>query len=168
MKDATIQVKQTPGISTKVGEKLKQLVPSRRGLGSMAKGVSISLASMALFLLLWHAGASYLFNIEASAKIEKAMSEQGAAAAAEMEACINSGDVSCQPNTLPSPAQVWAAAGALLADHQIISQKKTDFAIKVSATNAQRKAQGLAAIQYTGRPSFIDQIFTSLKTVLVG
>ena len=53
-------------------------------------------------------------------------------------------------------------------DHQEISQKKKDFSEKVAATNAQRKADGLKAITYTGRPSFVDQIFTSLKTVLVG
>ncbi|MEM6318903.1 MAG: ABC transporter permease subunit [Bacteroidota bacterium] len=123
---------------------------------------------MLLFLGAWQLSASYLFNVEATAKIQKALTEQGAEAAAAMEACILSGDVSCQPNTLPSPSQVWAAGGNLMADHAVISQKKAEFSAKVAATNAQRVAAGQAPIVYTGRPSFVDQIFTSLKTVLVG
>ncbi|MEM8528242.1 MAG: ABC transporter permease [Bacteroidota bacterium] len=135
---------------------------------SFLKNTGITIASMSVFLLVWHLGASYLFNIEATAKIEKARTEQGAAAATEMEQCIASGDISCQPNTLPSPAQVKIAAANLWADHIAISAKKTEFSAKVAATNKDRKAQGLAPIKYTGRPSFIDQIGTSLKTVFVG
>jgi len=132
------------------------------------KNIAISLCSMLLFLTVWQLSSSYLFNVEATAKIQKALTEQGAEAAAAVEVCIASGDVSCQPNTLPSPSQVWAAAGNLVADHKIISAKKSAFITKVAATNSQRKAAGQAAITYTGRPSFVDQIFTSLKTVLVG
>jgi len=123
---------------------------------------------MLIFLGVWQLSASYLFNVEATAKIQKALTDQGAAAATAMETCIASGDVSCQPNTLPSPSQVWGAAQNLIADHYIISQKKTDFAAKVASTNAARIAAGEKAITYTGRPSFVDQIFTSIQTVLVG
>ncbi len=167
MKEETIQIK--PSIFEGLGEMLKSKITFKKvDFSSTLKNTGISLLSMLIFLVAWQLGSSYLFNIEASAKIEKALTEQGAEAATAVEACIASGDVSCQPNTLPSPTQVWAAAQNLIADHQIISQKKAAFAAKVAATNATRIAAGQAAITYTGRPSFVDQIFTSLKTVLVG
>lgn len=128
----------------------------------------LPLSSILLFVLIWHAGATALYNSEAEARIEKARSEQGDEAALAMQACIDSGDVSCQPNTLPSPARVWEAYQALWADHKEISRKKSDFRAKVADTNAQREAQGLDPITYTGRPSFLDQIGTSLKTVAAG
>ena len=115
--------------------------------------------------MLWHFGAKALFNIEADYKIEKALTEQGQVAADEMEACILSGDVSCQPNTLPSPSQVWAF-NTLIADHKTISADKLAFKEKTAAINEKRVAEGKDPITYTGRPSLVDQIFTSLKTVL--
>ncbi|WP_115866134.1 ABC transporter permease [Marinoscillum furvescens] len=132
------------------------------------KKAILPVASIFIFVLIWHTGATALYNSEASARIEKARTEQGEAAATAMKACIESGDISCQPNTLPSPAKVWAAYKALWADHVQIAQKKEEFQSKVAATNEQRAAQGLAPITYTGRPSFVDQIGTSLKTVAAG
>ncbi|MEN0003734.1 MAG: ABC transporter permease [Bacteroidota bacterium] len=168
MKEATIPAKPKSALIGNLKVALSQLKPAKIDFGKSLKKIGISLLSMLVFLCIWHVGAGYLYQVEAQSKIQKALETQGAAAAAEVEACILSGDVSCQPNTLPSPTQVWTAANTLLIDHQDISQKKAEFYEKVAATNAQRKAAGQAAITYTGRPSFIDQIFTSLKTVLVG
>lgn len=124
--------------------------------------------SIFLFIMIWHAGSAYLFNKEAQVKIEKARTEQGEEAAVAMQKCIDSGDVSCQPNTLPSPAKVWSAYQALLRDHKIISTKKDEFRQKVAKTNEKRASQGKDPITYTGRPSFVDQIITSLQTVFAG
>ena len=168
MKDTTIQLEQAPPAPSKVATTLKKITPSKDQLQKSAKNAGISILSMVIFLVVWHLGSSYLFNIEANSKIQKALNDQGATAAAEVEKCIASGDISCQPNTLPSPAQVWTAGQTLLADHRVISNKKTEFAKKTAKTNADRKAQGLSAIKYTGRPSFVDQIVTSLKTVFIG
>lgn len=132
------------------------------------KKALLPLLSIVLFIALWHTGATALYNSEANARIEKARKDQGEAAAVAMEKCIESGDVSCQPNTLPSPKQVYAAFNALWKDHRNISEKKAEFKAKVAATNEQREAQGLDPITYTGRPSFVDQIGTSLKTVAAG
>lgn len=148
--------------------KLKTAITPKINWKTTLVNFGILLSSILVFLLIWQLGAQYLFNVEATAKIEKARTEQGEAAALEMEACIRSGDISCQPNTLPSPSQVSVAAKNLWIDHLAINDKKQEFAVKVSKTNAQRRADGLAAITYTGRPSFIDQIFTSLKTVFAG
>ncbi|WP_258105721.1 ABC transporter permease [Marinoscillum sp. MHG1-6] len=126
------------------------------------------IASMGLFLIIWHSGATALYNKEANERIEKARVEQGEEAAIAMEECIKSGDISCQPNTLPSPAQVYAAYKTLWNDHIEISDKKDKFAQKTAKTNAKRAEKGLSPIEYTGRPSFLDQIGTSLKTIAAG
>ena len=125
----------------------------------------VPLASILLFIGLWHLGAKSLYNIEAEFKIAKALEDQGQVAADALTACIASGESSCQPNTLPSPVQVWESFHSLLRDHNIISADKAAFIEKTAALNAQRIAEGKDAITYTGRPSFVDQIFTSLQTV---
>ena len=128
----------------------------------------VPLASILLFIGLWHLGAKSLYNIEAEFKIEKALEDQGQVAADALKACIASGESSCQPNTLPSPAQVWESFHSLLRDHRIINADKAAFIEKTAALNASRIAEGKDAITYTGRPSFVDQIFRSLQTVFAG
>ncbi|MCH4552843.1 ABC transporter permease [Aestuariibaculum lutulentum] len=140
----------------------------KEGFRNFLRKVVVPIASIFLFIGLWHMGAKSLYNIEADYKIEKALTEQGQEAADAMKACIASGDISCQPNTLPSPAQVWESYKSLLRDHQIISADKAAFAEKTAVINAKRIAEGKDPIVYTGRPSFVDQILTSLKTVFAG
>ena len=130
--------------------------------------VVVPLASILLFIGLWHLGSKSLYNIEAEFKIQKALTDQGSEAAEALRACIASGEISCQPNTLPSPAQVWESYKSLLRDHRIISADKEAFIEKTAVMNEKRIAAGKDAITYTGRPSFVDQIFTSLKTVFAG
>ncbi|MEP5339590.1 MAG: ABC transporter permease [Algibacter sp.] len=128
----------------------------------------VPLVSILLFIGLWHTGSKILYNIEADFKIEKALEEQGQVEADKVAACIASGDSTCQPNTLPSPSQVWESYKSLLRDHNIISADKAAFIEKTAALNATRIADGKKAIVYTGRPSFVDQIVMSLKTVFAG
>ncbi|WP_318312648.1 ABC transporter permease [Flagellimonas crocea] len=147
--------------------KLMPAMPKWNGKNLVRK-VLIPLASIVLFVGLWHVGAKALYNIEADYKIQKALTDQGQEAADQMVECIASGAISCQPNTLPSPAQVWTSFNTLIADHKAISADKAEFKAKTAALNATREAEGKAPITYTGRPSFVDQIFTSLKTVFAG
>ena len=140
----------------------------RKNSAMFAEKALFPLLSIIMFILVWHGVATYLYNDEAGKRIQKAREEQGDAAAIEMAKCIESGDVSCQPNTLPSPSKVWTAYLALWSDHKDISQKKKEFEKKVAKTNEKRLAEGKDAITYTGRPSFVDQIGTSLKTVFAG
>ncbi len=72
------------------------------------------------------------------------------------------------PVTLPTPSQTKNAFYTLLIDYRIVNYDKKAFKEKTTALNAQRKADGKKAITYTGRPSFVDQINTSLKTVFAG
>lgn len=141
---------------------------TKKNLINVLKKIVAPLGSVLLFLLIWQGGATALYNTEANYRIEKALNEQGQKAADEMAACIESGDVSCQPNTLPSPSQVKQSFKALLADHRVISADKRAFKEKTKELNKKRVSEGKKAIVYTGRPSFVDQIWTSLKTVFAG
>jgi nitrate/nitrite transport system permease protein len=141
---------------------------SKKYSTEVLKKIIAPIASILLFIGIWYSGSKSLFNTEANYKIEKVRKEQGDAEAAKMKACIESGDFSCQPNTLPSPSQVWASYKLLLKDHKKISADKNAFKQKTAALNAKRTAQGKNPIVYTGRPSFVDQIKTSIKTVFAG
>jgi len=73
---------------------------------------------------------------------------------------------------IPGPAQVWEQAGGLWADHLAEREKEAEFYAKQDARNAELIASGekdkVKQRNYTGKPTFIDQIFTSLKTVGLG
>jgi nitrate/nitrite transport system permease protein len=141
---------------------------SKKNSIEVLKKIVAPIASILLFLGIWYSGSKSLFNTEANYKIEKVRKEQGDAEADKMKACIEAGDVSCQPNTLPSPAQVWGSYKLLLKDHKKISEDKEAFKKRTAALNEKRMAQGKDPIVYTGRPSFVDQIKTSIKTVFAG
>lgn len=132
------------------------------------KRIFIPLLSVFLFILLWQSFSNYLNNVESEIKIEKALKDQGSEAAKKLEECIASGDISCRPNSLPSPVMVLGALGKLWDDHLIMTAKKDDFISQYATINEERAAKGESEIVYTGRPSFIDQIQTSLKTVFAG
>lgn len=141
---------------------------SQKNTIEIFKKIIAPIASILLFVGVWHSGSKKLYNMEADYKIAKVLKDQGQIEADKMKACIESGDASCQPNTLPSPAQVWASYKVLLEDHRIISADKNAFIEKTAVMNEKRVAQGKDAIVYTGRPSFVDQIKTSIKTVFAG
>jgi len=149
---------------------------------SSLKKLAITIVSILLFLGLWHLGSKALYNKEANFKINKALKDQGQAAADAERDCIFSGNSDCQPNTLPSPSQVWASLLTLVDDHFIVAQAKRDFAIKIIPVNeeirqfnitnaAAIKAGDIEAqeeVEYTGRSSFLDVVSRSIKTVFAG
>jgi nitrate/nitrite transport system permease protein len=73
---------------------------------------------------------------------------------------------------IPGPSAVWEQAGALWADHKAERERRDEFYERQESRNAERLAEDPAAeakqMRYTGRPTYIDQIFTSLKTVFTG
>lgn len=140
----------------------------KKNTTDLLKKIVFPLFAMLVFLAAWHQGAGALYDIEKTRKIEKVRAEQGEEEAQKMIACIESGEVTCQPNSLPSPTKVYEAYTTLLADHKLIAKDKEEFAKKTAKINAKRAEQGKSPIEYTGRPSFIDQIITSLKTVFAG
>jgi nitrate/nitrite transport system permease protein len=73
---------------------------------------------------------------------------------------------------IPGPAAVWEQAQSLWADHKVQREKAAAFQERQAKRNAERLAEDPNAevreIRYTGKPSYVDQIFTSLKTVFAG
>jgi nitrate/nitrite transport system permease protein len=73
---------------------------------------------------------------------------------------------------LPGPVQVWQQAENLWTDHVAERAKERAFFERQQKRNAEILAKNPKAEvrqrPYTGKPTFIDQIFTSLKTVFTG
>lgn len=73
---------------------------------------------------------------------------------------------------IPGPAAVWEQANALWADHRAERLKAAAFYEREAKRNALRLAEDPHAQimhrRYTGKPTYIDQIFTSLRTVFTG
>ncbi len=77
---------------------------------------------------------------------------------------------------LPGPSQVWEQAVALVEEHRAEREREKAFYTRLQDRIAKAQAEGrppaeierLKARKYAGRPTFIDQIQTSLKTVATG
>ena len=74
---------------------------------------------------------------------------------------------------LPGPAEVWEQAGNLRAEHVAERERAEAFYQRQHERNAQRLAENPDAKPrpirgYTGKPTFFDQIGTSLVTVMSG
>ena len=73
---------------------------------------------------------------------------------------------------IPGPQAVWTQAQGLWADHKAERQKAVGFYERQEQRNADRLARDPQAEvkirKYTGKPTYIDQIATSLKTVFAG
>lgn len=74
--------------------------------------------------------------------------------------------------TLPGPVQVWEQAGKLIEDHQRERAKQVAFYERLDVRNEQYRADGkldkIKQRAYTGKPTYFDQIGTSLITVALG
>jgi len=73
---------------------------------------------------------------------------------------------------IPGPVQVWHQAGELIDDHQREREKEVAFFERLEARNEQLRANGqedrIKERAYTGKPTYLDQIGTSLITVALG
>jgi nitrate/nitrite transport system permease protein len=73
---------------------------------------------------------------------------------------------------IPGPAAVWEQAGALWSDHKAERAREAEFYERQDKRNAGKLAEDpkaeISKVRYTGRPTYIDQIFTSLKTAFTG
>jgi len=73
---------------------------------------------------------------------------------------------------LPGPVQVWEQVGVLYGDHLAERQKERAFHERQEKRNAAALAKDPAAEAkfrlYTGKPTYFDQILTSLTTVFAG
>jgi nitrate/nitrite transport system permease protein len=101
--------------------------------------VGVPLLAVLAFLLLWS---------RASANIETSLGE------------------------IPGPMAVWQQAGNLWADHRAERAGAAAFYERLAERNAQARAENPDAtavvLAYTGKPTYLDQIVTSLETVFAG
>lgn len=74
--------------------------------------------------------------------------------------------------TLPGPVQVWQQAGVLWTSHLAERAKERAFYERQDVRNAKLLAEDpkaeIKVRPYTGAPTFLDQIVTSLETVFAG
>ena len=106
---------------------------------SAARALFLPLIGLTVFLMIWHVGAS---------RIDTSLGQ------------------------FPGPVQVYEQSQALIGDHQRERAREQAFYERQEARNADRVAKDpdyVAKIRtYTGKPTFFDQIGTSLITVLAG
>jgi len=73
---------------------------------------------------------------------------------------------------IPGPAQVWEQVGSLNADAKRENEKEAAFYTRQDERNAKLIAEGQAdkvkIRTYTGKPTYYDQILTSITTVFFG
>lgn len=73
---------------------------------------------------------------------------------------------------IPGPVQVWEQVGVLWDDHKAERTKEEAFYVRMDERNAKLIADGkedkVKHRNYTGKPTYIDQIGTSLYTVILG
>ena len=74
--------------------------------------------------------------------------------------------------TIPGPAQVWQQAGTLYADHLRERDRRASFLARLEQRNQQLieagRADDVRQREYTGPPTYFDQVWTSLQTVFFG
>jgi nitrate/nitrite transport system permease protein len=71
---------------------------------------------------------------------------------------------------LPGPGQVLTAANSLVAEHRAERAKAAEFTARMETKKREAQASGepWKERQYAGRPTYLDQIATSLETVFAG
>jgi nitrate/nitrite transport system permease protein len=73
---------------------------------------------------------------------------------------------------LPGPAAVWTEAKNLVAEHDAERERRAEFYARQEVRNAEALAENpnadVRVRRYTGKPTYFDQIRTSLVTVFTG
>lgn len=80
------------------------------------------------------------------------------------------GSVNTSIGSVPGPVAVWEEAGNLVDDHRAERVKEREFHERMAVLKVKYEEQGKAWKErnYSGKPTFFDQIVTSLKTVFAG
>lgn len=73
---------------------------------------------------------------------------------------------------VPGPGMVWEQAQSLWKEHRAERLKEEQFMARQELRNekklANNKNASITVMDYTGKPTYVDQIITSLKTVFMG
>ncbi len=111
----------------------------RAQLAALWMGAGVPVVALGVFLVLWGASAS---------------------------------SINTSLGAIPGPAQVLEAAQGLLEDHRSERAKEAAFYERQEARNAKKLAADPEATvkirKWTGKPTYLDQIVTSLQTVFTG
>ncbi len=106
---------------------------------ALAQGMVLPLIGIVLFLMLWQFAAN---------RIDTSLGQ------------------------FPGPVQVWEQVKGLSEEHVRTREKEAAFYQRQEERNAKKLAKNPDAVikwrSYTGKPTFVDQVITSLKTVAVG
>lgn len=72
--------------------------------------------------------------------------------------------------SVPGPTEVWTEAKGLVAEHRLERQKEVEFYQRMEVLKEKWAAKGKPwkERKYSGKPTYFDQIWTSLKTVFAG
>lgn len=85
---------------------------------------------------------------------------------------VMAGSIQTSLGQFPGPAQVWEQSQSLVVEHQEQRAKAASFYERQEKRNAAKLEKNPDAVtkirRYTGKPTFADQIFTSLYTVMFG
>lgn len=114
-------------------------VPTSDQFARILKNLGLPIIGILVFLMLWQATAT---------KIDTSLGQ------------------------FPGPAQVWEQTENLYAEYQREREKEAKFYQRQEERNAKKLAKNPDATvrirEYTGKPTFIDQVYTSLYTVAFG
>ncbi|MEM1403065.1 MAG: ABC transporter permease [Pseudomonadota bacterium] len=108
-------------------------------LATLGQSLVLPLVGIAVFLMLWQVSAN---------RIETSLGQ------------------------FPGPVQVWEQVKGLAEEHRQVREKEAAFYERQEARNQKKLEKNPDAVikwrTYTGKPTFVDQVLTSLYTVAVG
>ena len=85
---------------------------------------------------------------------------------------VTAAGVNTSLGAIPGPVAVWSEVGGLVDEHILETGKRAEFYQRQAVRNQEKLAiDPQAEIKfrpYTGKPTYLDQIFTSLRTVFAG
>ena len=85
---------------------------------------------------------------------------------------ISASGVNTALGAIPGPSAVWDEVGGLVDEHFIEQHKKQEFYQKQEERNAAKLAEDpnaeIKVRPYNGKPTYLDKILTSLRTVFAG
>jgi nitrate/nitrite transport system permease protein len=85
---------------------------------------------------------------------------------------VTASHINTSLGAIPGPVAVWSEVGGLVAEHAAEKTKMAEFYQRQEVRNKEKLAEDPKAEiklrPYTGKPTYLDQIFTSLRTVFAG
>lgn len=85
---------------------------------------------------------------------------------------VSASGVNTALGAIPGPSAVWGEVGGLVDEHFTEQQKKQEFFQKQEERNAAKLAEDpnaeIKVRPYNGKPTYLDKILTSLRTVFAG